>query len=35
MLPAHATAAPLDLRGLPAGLYRVRCGGATQRLVLE
>ena len=27
--------APLDLRGLPNGLYLVRCGQFTQRLVVE
>jgi hypothetical protein len=34
--PAPATAgAELDLRGLPAGVYVVRCGEFTQRLVVE
>ncbi|MBO2009356.1 T9SS type A sorting domain-containing protein [Hymenobacter negativus] len=34
--PAPATAeAELDLRGLPAGTYVVRCGELTQRLVVE
>ncbi|MBF9143303.1 T9SS type A sorting domain-containing protein [Hymenobacter properus] len=34
--PAPATAeAALDLRGLPAGTYLVRCGEYTQRLVVE
>ena len=35
LLPAQAITAPLDLRGLPAGLYFVRCGGTTQRLAVE
>lgn len=30
-----AGAATLDVRGLPPGLYLVRCGGQTQRLVVE
>jgi len=34
-LPARATTAVLDLTGLPAGLYLVRGGGATGRLVVE
>lgn len=34
--PVPATAdAELDLRGLPAGVYVVRCGALTQRLVVE
>ena len=34
--PAPATAeAELDLRGLPAGVYVVRCGAVSQRLVVE
>ena len=33
--PLVAGAATLDLRGLPAGLYAVQCGGATRRLVVE
>ena len=28
-------AATLDVRGLAAGLYVVRCGGVTRRLVVE
>jgi hypothetical protein len=35
MLPAHAATAVLDLRGLPAGVYVVRCGAATTPLVVE
>ena len=34
-LPAHATTATLDLMGLAPGLYVVRCGAATGRLVVE
>jgi|GEM_PF-6038347 len=30
-----ATSATLDLTGLPAGVYAVRCGAATARLVVE
>lgn len=35
VLPAHATTATLDVAGLPAGLYLVRCGAAVTRLVVE
>jgi hypothetical protein len=34
-LPARATTATLDLRGLAPGLYVVRCGAATGKLVVE
>lgn len=34
-LPARATAATLDVAGLAPGLYVVRCGTATGRLVVE
>ena len=34
-LPARATTATLDVLGLPPGLYLVRCGAATARLVVE
>ena len=34
-VPAHATEAALDLRGLPAGLYVLRAGAASVRLVVE
>lgn len=34
-LPAHATAATLAVAGLAPGLYVVRCGAATGRLVVE
>ena len=34
-LAAQAAAATLDLTGLPAGVYAVRCGTATARLVVE
>ena len=34
-VPAQATAAHLDLRGLPAGVYGVRVGAAVARLVVE
>ncbi|GAB3849472.1 hypothetical protein GCM10028822_13910 [Hymenobacter terrigena] len=34
-LPAHATTATLDLAGLAPGLYVVRCGAASARLVVE
>lgn len=34
-LSAHATTATLDLSGLAPGLYVVRCGAATGRLVVE
>lgn len=34
-LPARATTAVLDLAGLPPGLYLVRAGTATTRLVVE
>ncbi len=30
-----ATSAPVSLLGVPAGVYLVRCGGLTQRLVVE
>jgi len=29
------TEATLDLRGLPAGVYVLRCGSGSQRLVVE
>ncbi len=32
---AHQAETTVDLRGLPAGLYVVRCGGGSQRLVVE
>ena len=35
LLPAHGTAATLDLRGLAPGLYVVRCGAAAGKLVVE
>ena len=35
VLPANAPAAGIDLRGLMPGVYTVRCGGATTRLVIE
>ncbi|MBJ6108896.1 T9SS type A sorting domain-containing protein [Hymenobacter sp. BT523] len=35
LLPAHATSAALDVTGLAPGLYLVRCGSATGRLVVE
>ena len=35
LLPAHATTATLDLTGLAPGLYMVRCGTASGRLVVE
>ncbi|GAB3863638.1 hypothetical protein GCM10028824_00110 [Hymenobacter segetis] len=35
ILPAHATTATLDLAGLAPGLYVVRCGTASGRLVVE
>jgi hypothetical protein len=35
LLPARATSAVLDVAGLPAGLYLVRCGAATRRLRVE
>jgi hypothetical protein len=35
LLPARATTATLDLRGLAPGLYVVRCGAATGKLVVE
>lgn len=35
MLPAHITSLPLDLIGLPSGLYLLRCGPITGRLVVE
>ena len=35
LLPARAESTALDLRGLPAGLYLVRCADATHRLVVE
>ncbi|MCC3160499.1 hypothetical protein LJ737_24900 [Hymenobacter sp. 15J16-1T3B] len=34
-VPAHASTAMLDVRGLPAGVYGVRCGAAGGRLVVE
>jgi uncharacterized delta-60 repeat protein len=34
-VPAHATQAPISLSGLPTGLYVLRCGGASQKLVVE
>lgn len=34
-LPPGATAADLDLRGLPGGVYAVRCGARARRLVVE
>lgn len=34
-VPAHASEASLDLRGLPAGLYVVRGSGTSARLVVE
>ncbi|MBF9222566.1 hypothetical protein [Hymenobacter ruricola] len=34
-LPARATAATLEVQGLAPGLYLVRCGAATGRLVVE
>ncbi|MEL5992637.1 hypothetical protein [Hymenobacter segetis] len=34
-LPARATTATLDVQGLVPGLYLVRCGTATSRLVVE
>jgi hypothetical protein len=34
-LPARATAAVLDVQGLAPGLYVVRCGAATGKLVVE
>ena len=34
-LPAHATEATLDLTGLAPGLYVVRCGAASGRLMVE
>lgn len=34
-LPARATSAALDVQGLAPGLYLVRCGAATGRLVVE
>ncbi len=34
-LAAGQTEAVLDVRGLPAGLYSVRCGGVGRRLVVE
>ena len=34
-LPAHATTATLDLTGLAPGLYVVRCGAASAKLVVE
>jgi hypothetical protein len=34
-LPARATSAALDVQGLTPGLYLVRCGTATGRLVVE
>ena len=35
LLPAHATTATLDLRGLAPGLYVVRCGAASGKLIVE
>lgn len=35
VLPARATQAPLDLRGLAPGLYTVRCGAAMSKLEVE
>lgn len=35
VLPARATAAILDVQGLAPGLYLVRCGASTGRLVVE
>jgi hypothetical protein len=34
-LPARATSAAVDVRGLTPGFYLVRCGAATGRLVVE
>jgi hypothetical protein len=34
-VPARATDTPLDLTGLAPGLYTVRCGASTSRLVVE
>jgi hypothetical protein len=34
-VPAHAAAAVLELGGLPAGVYTVRCGEASTKLVVE
>ena len=34
-VPAAATEIPLDLRGLAPGLYVLRCGGASGKLVVE
>ncbi|MDO7877481.1 T9SS type A sorting domain-containing protein [Hymenobacter sp. ASUV-10] len=34
-LPAQAASTALDLTGLPAGVYAVRCGSGTARLVVE
>jgi hypothetical protein len=34
-LPARTSHATIDLLGLPAGVYSVRCGAATARLVIE
>ncbi|GAB2847495.1 FG-GAP-like repeat-containing protein [Hymenobacter ruber] len=35
VLAAHTGTLPLDLTGLPAGVYAVQCGTATTRLVVE
>ncbi|WP_345237333.1 IPT/TIG domain-containing protein [Hymenobacter saemangeumensis] len=35
LLPSKATSTLLDLRELPAGIYTVRCGAATTKLVVE
>ena len=35
VLPVRATATALDVQGLAPGLYLVRCGAATARLVME
>lgn len=35
VLPVRATAAALDVRDLAPGLYLMRCGAATARLVIE
>ncbi|TGE16588.1 T9SS type A sorting domain-containing protein [Hymenobacter elongatus] len=34
-VPARATSATLNVQGLPAGLYLLRCQGATHKLIVE